>query len=288
MNDLLKISVFFAAMLLIVSQAGARVEGLSISHKLHIEDAKISCTDCHTLIRDGDDLVGSHKANKQFCAECHDVKDESNCGYCHDSDTPGDSGNHSQRARSLFYSSDTTPGFSHMDHSSKRFDCAICHPGVAQLQTLDDFPLPDTDACGECHMREKIKSSNHTFDWEHTHGPQAELNSQSCYQCHEELLDCNTCHEGDNLHTALSPHPLTYLYSHGPDARMESRRCEGCHQDKIYCTECHASFDVKPLSHDQGGWLAGFHGDEARRDMGQCILCHQEAEASVLCGSCHN
>ncbi|MBU1702055.1 MAG: hypothetical protein KJ970_01450 [Candidatus Eisenbacteria bacterium] len=272
-GTLLALSLTF----LLVSQEVAGVERLSFSHRLHIEDAELTCADCHAIRGEGESMAGYRRAGMQACANCHDIEDDAGCTLCH-----------SDKEISPSYDLPSIQYFSHVNHSGDRFDCAACHPGVAQSETLDALPLPASGACGDCHAKEGIKPSDHTFDWEHHHGPRATLDSQSCDLCHQEQQDCLTCHEGDNLSAEKSPHPLSYLYSHGPDARLESTRCESCHRDQVFCMECHASYSVKPLFHDKAGWLSGAHGAEARRDLGQCILCHEEAEASVLCGSCHN
>jgi Cytochrome c7 and related cytochrome c len=264
-------------LIFLVSQVSAGVDGLQFDHRLHIEDAELACADCHAFALTQEPSPTERPVSKQSCADCHDVEDQSACNTCHSNDD-----------YSIRRDQQLIAGFSHLNHACRKLDCSLCHSGIATSKTLAKLPNPDTGACSDCHMGSKIKAPNHTTNWEHTHALQTELNGKSCILCHVEQQECNTCHEGDNMLTENSPHPLAYLYSHGSDARVESPRCQSCHQDQLYCIECHSSFSVKPLSHDKAGWLTCAHGGEAKLDLGNCILCHGEAQAAVLCGSCHN
>ncbi len=262
---------------LLVSHVDADVEGLHFDHRLHIEDAEMTCADCHTFALTQEPSPTERPVSKQSCADCHDVEDQSECNTCHGNDD-----------YSIRRDQQLIAGFSHLNHACRKLDCTLCHRGIATSNALAKLPNPDAGACSDCHIGKKIKASNHTVNWEHNHAQEAEINGKNCMLCHGEQRECNACHEGDNMLADSSPHPLAYLYSHGPDARLESTRCQGCHQDQLYCIECHSSFSVKPLSHDKAAWLTCSHGGEAKMDLGKCILCHGEAQAEVLCGSCHN
>ncbi|MBI3003819.1 MAG: cytochrome c3 family protein, partial [Ignavibacteriales bacterium] len=59
---------------------------IKFSHKFHVKDSGISCTDCHSATPTSklasDNLTATHKN----CQTCHEEQVEKTCTYCHSSE----------------------------------------------------------------------------------------------------------------------------------------------------------------------------------------------------------
>lgn len=267
----------FVLLLLTASYVGAGMDGIIFSHRFHVEDVGIGCTECHPEATHDGATPDERLPTRANCGSCHDVEDQSSCGVCHasEAETP--------RCVTI----EGCAAFSHAQHTRMRPECSECHEGISCAENSAETFLPRTTICGECHLKQGITPGNHDLGWEHLHGREAELDTESCALCHLDQRECRECHAGDNLSGSGTPHPLAFLYSHGADARMERTRCSSCHSDELFCIECHAAYGTKPLSHDLGSWTAGGHGSAARRNLGQCMICHEESAAAQSCGGCH-
>ena len=236
-------------------------EATKFGHKMHIEDASATCTDCHS--QNGLITVKDEKLDGD-CSGCHDgenapakevIKEKlerlskvvhpgsasAECSYCHEpikaiASPTGGMGQiisypHSGESRRV--------GSTVWDHPSRAGDpaCKPCHSGNAQFE--DHL----VESCNECHARR----SPHPDEWRGAIHTVAGKEPTSCKACHTELNSCRSCHtEEDVLPRGL--HPNDFM-----------RKVDG----------------------EMG------HGVALKGSDGQsCVICHGPAES--FCKSCHN
>lgn len=87
------------------------------------------------------------------------------------------------------------------------------------------------------------KPETHNSAWMDLHGKQANINSQECYDCHTDKLECITCHED----TKPRNHTLSWTNKlHGLEVKWGRSNCKTCHTEDS-CISCHES--TKPANH---------------------------------------
>ncbi len=121
---------------------------LAFSHRLHVQEVGLDCTDCHTYARSG---VRATIPTLDVCAGCHE---EASSG------TPGE-------ARLLEFVQAETPipwkkvftvpehvYFSHRGHTTTGLECPVCHGEVAgREEPFSRREAPSMESCMECHRR---------------------------------------------------------------------------------------------------------------------------------------
>jgi hypothetical protein len=277
--------IFILAAILVIGGAAYNVppawEGANFSHKLHIEDNGLSCTDCHFY-------EGKPEFANEACANCHDnpLSDEFikfgknmaatrvKVGYQHHSE------------------------FDHTKHLDRGALCEQCHGKMAEVNTGSPENWPKHKQCWACHDNKQApancelchaniedrKPANHSNIFKYTHGKLAStVKGNDCTSCHKSADKCAECHRGDNFETASHPHD--FIYRHSFDAKRNKANCLECHDDGAFCAECHFSLKVKPESHTTGNFFR-IHKDEFMKDANSCALCHSQADA--ICLRCHN
>jgi hypothetical protein len=285
------LSIFY-----LMAELGSDKSDLIFSHKLHIEDAGASCSDCHesalTSEKSEDNLFPAEKS----CFQCHN-ESETGCNFCH---TTEDSIKSAYRIQSSKYK------FSHKLHLAHEQECLVCHESIKDKIKVEKKPVTEPVAiCKKCHenvdYRENtagcllchdkampFKPSDHNIHWEKEHGIAYENNREQCNHCHQKLF-CLSCHEGDNLdHRA---HPLNFRNNHGIFAKGNKDNCMTCHQDNRYCQDCHRIQLVKPKNHFLSGWIrlnnGGKHASSAMADFDKCLSCHDDMNSDIICVYCH-
>ena len=255
-------------------------------HKRHDLEG-LACTDCHTAAdssRSGRDLLLPAKAT---CAECHDVKDESQCVKCH---TPGAS------PRGYPTRPAVAQNFPHALHVKSGMQCAACHAEAGR----DEPVLPEMASCRSCHATasqqsdcqvchapgETLVPASHGPQFRAQHALQAAWEQQSCAVCHTQT-DCQECHNGDNVRPRT--HPLNYFFDHAVDARSKELTCASCHESG-FCADCHRAQRILPEDHSRGDWLlptGGRHAEAGRFDLESCASCHDTGSRAPICADCH-
>lgn len=259
----------------------------AFSHRLHVEDEGLECSDCHALWEDSEDPGMPRPAQ---CALCHADLDE---------EKPPDlqvaalfDGDRFRAARSGRQSEEIL--FSHQQHAG-RSECSACHAAVAS----DDGELASRaaevrlsmDTCLACHatsagpaeadctachaeIRQDAPPPSHHADWKRFHGSifraRPEERRDQCALCHAPS-DCTTCHQ---IELPENHNNYWRRRGHGLTASMDRRSCETCH-DTDSCSRCHE--ETRPLSHT-GSW-----GEPRDR---HCTSCHEPLR-STSCGVCH-
>ncbi len=138
----------------IITQNQEIVQPIKYSHKIHIEEAELECTDCHIYVEKN---ARATIPNIEICADCH-------------SDEPlGDS---AEEVKLLEYISNNkripwvqiynVPDhvyFSHRRHVKiGELNCKSCHGNVAELQEPASHQLVkiSMDNCIDCHREHDV------------------------------------------------------------------------------------------------------------------------------------
>jgi hypothetical protein len=222
-------------------------EGPRFSHRIHVEDQGLDCSDCHVGAEDSDE-PGMPVAMQ--CALCHvDL----------DAEKPPEEQVASRFvdgeyvARSASALADEVI-FSHLTHVDAGAECSTCHGAI---ETTDSIRAADVA-----------------------------LSMSECMDCHANLgvsQDCATCHREIRADRAPPSHELMWLKVHGDVARAHaggtSEDCTLCHTENS-CSECHLT--EMPPSHTNY-WRRRGHGQIAAFDRDDCSTCHQPD----ACNRCH-
>ena len=247
----LLLSIFFA-----FSALPLRADGPLFSHLIHTEE-ELACGDCHTEVQTSARAADDLKPSREVCLDCHDSED----------------------LPEPWSASERDFLFSHQYHLQLLdLECAVCHPGVAQMEETTPEAIPAMATCMTCHSgtaaprecetchtqdRAQLKPPTHQFGWNREHGRTARITDSSCLPCHA-VSECQECHEGAMLlelielpggrQTPFGPelegaqsltvkrvHGLNYRFLHALDARGKSSNCATCHELYVgdFCADCH-------------------------------------------------
>ena len=264
---------------------------LVFSHKYHAQTVGAECTDCHAIADTSTSSAHNLLPDMRTCYNCHDSETE--CSVCH-----------KDPENAVVYPRITTyiANFSHARHLTDKTNCAFCHNGVAESESIFEQHLPTMSACVSCHRnreeadycfrcharQEDLEPKDHKLDWTQMHGIASHTKGDECETCHIES-QCLDCHQGDDLDHRV--HPLNFRNNHSLRAKGNSENCYTCHEEYSFCADCHRQELVLPRSHASAGWSntenGGRHARDAKLDMDSCISCHNDLNSDLVCLQCH-
>lgn len=255
---------------------------IKFSHRQHLLDFGLICTDCHVKApksgHSGDNLL----PREENCAGCHraEVEDPEQCDKCH-----------KDPARPVpFENPERVIDFPHRFHlEGLGLACQDCHRGMPKTDyaSRENWPaMPECLTCHQdatapldcetCHPRvEVIRPQSHRADWIHEHKEHARAGDMPCAQCHQDTW-CEDCHAGaltvkledppDRMASGAPQnrgrvgqilqrqHELNYRFTHPMDAAGKERQCASCHPVS-FCIDCHRveadERRFKPVWHGQ-------------------------------------
>jgi len=255
---------------------------LAFSHRLHVVDEGLGCTDCHMTAED-DEAPGMPVLPQ--CMLCHaDI----------DSEKPEErriaglfEGNLFKAARVTALSDEIV--FSHLQHALSDYECASCHTDIESSDRLDERLAVSMDECSACHVESgtaaecttchsQIRADQppwtHDHLWLQVHGPVSRAHGAKvvdrCDMCHRES-SCTLCHQEQ------PPQNHTNYWrrrGHSLVAGMDRDNCAACHRPN-FCNRCH--LEVEPVNH------TGMWGSTLNR---HCMSCHFPLP-SEGCYTCH-
>jgi hypothetical protein len=141
--------------------------------------------------------------------------------------------------------------------------CTDCHTfavkpresGPVGSQVPAGFLKPSRQICHQCHLghvavarpnqcllchlnTDAIKPEDHLLGWRIRHGRMAQMDRQSCAECHT-TSSCNQCHAKVDV---LNPqvHAPNYRLMHSIHARANPQSCVQCHKSVSFCKDCHS------------------------------------------------
>jgi hypothetical protein len=294
---------------------------IKFSHEFHINEAGVTCQDCHDAAsastKSADNLL-SKKAN---CQTCHEEQLQSDCAYCH---TSAD-----QASYVAFENPEREVTFNHELHvTGQSMACETCHQGLDAMTLATEKSLPPMATCNTCHNN--LTGSNdcetcHTnfvslrpkehdrTNFAGEHKLFARMQDATCMSCHTEE-SCQDCHVNQDLtQTSLnrmdlvSPrgsrltandraqgmalkqvHNLNFRFTHGVAAAAKSSECATCHDTQDFCSACHMAggnvnqLQFRPLTHQQAGFATIGVGSGGGL---HAQLARRDIES---CASCHD
>ena len=194
---------------------------------------EISCTSCHSDVKNADDNTQINVVQMSGCVECHrqskgfGLQPPSSCKDCHLHLRKG-----VPPAGDVIVKKplDHTPFFrkNHEDAARTHTNlCASCHAGVDPN---------DGERCDTCHR--VMKPRDHTAGYrDKVHGRMAQMDSTRCQTCHRAER-CESCHRViPNSHFPLST--FVDKASHASRARIDMGACLTCHRFENSCSRCH-------------------------------------------------
>jgi hypothetical protein len=154
------IIIAFAAILIITiiwTVFGAHhtiIQPIAYNHKVHIEEAGLSCVDCHSTV---ETMPAATIPNIEICQDCHSDEPIS--------DSPEevkllkyiDEGKEIPWQK-IYWVPDHVY-FSHQRHVTiGELECANCHGNVEELIEPSSYPIqiPTMDNCIKCHKQHKV------------------------------------------------------------------------------------------------------------------------------------
>ena len=313
------LSVFTASLDGVDETAASKIK---FSHKFHVKETGISCTDCHgaapTSKLASDKLFAKH----ENCQSCHEEQVEKNCNFCHIGEDPLSYVSEKQ-VRELRFSHETHVG-------GEKLECQTCHTDVETSEQLETLRIPEMATCNTCHNDVKATNSCETCHTnlaalrprEHDrtnfvkeHKRIARISDSKCMSCHtqETCIDCHngagltgTEKSGKDLISPRSPritaidrgqgmsltkvHDLNWRFTHGLAAQQKKQDCQTCHKEQVFCATCHAAGGnvnqsaFKPLTHSKqfGTFVTIGVGSGGG---GHATLARRDIES---CASCHD
>ncbi len=289
--------LFFIGLIFISFSSCKKNTDLKFSHKLHVIDNEIECSECHKM----DDNGNMSNPTMDTCSDCHDIGDVDNptkdCLKCHTL----------QGAKKDYEVENTVKPkpksyadliFTHDPHTD--YKCSRCHKGIEKAKKLTSISWPSMDTCKQCHngdtapiecdtchkkIRKNIPPESHKKDWERRHGIESKYD-HSCRFCHDPEFKksgrfCQDCHQ--------TKKPKDHIFNwktsqHGIEAIHDRKKCAVCHTAS-FCSDCHHS--QKPISHKRADWVRfkpePGHAEAAKRNIRSCAVCHTTDE----CLKCH-
>jgi hypothetical protein len=283
-----------ASLLALLGLAGCAIFGslqdgekpFAFSHRLHVEDQGLGCTDCHTKVEKADD---PGMPNAKQCALCHADIDaqkppEKQIGQLFEKD----------KFKAHLYSAQDKSEivFSHQKHAARDSDCMACHAAAAKSDAVSADMKLSMESCQKCHaerkkgpsecagchqtIRNDVPPPNHNSQWPREHGRTMrahdnDMRAERCDTCHTEA-SCIACHKAE------APENHTNYWrrrGHGLSASMDRKSCSACHEPES-CQACHSQ--TKPSNHT-GTW-----GQPQDR---HCLTCHEPLRYEDNCQTCH-
>ncbi|GAB4110610.1 MAG: cytochrome c3 family protein [Acidobacteriota bacterium] len=193
---------------------------LRFSHPLHLGEAGMECTDCHTSIAASTAAEDLNFPDMESCGRCHDVTSEEGCPVCH--------------ADPAFVTPRTNRWTNLIFDHQRHLTIHESRPGSTPAASLQGEN--GSGICESCHhgMREAL-----------TTGPENYPTMSHCLSCHQPPRDamrtCKTCHT-DTRNLVPPDHRVpTFFDDHAQMvAETGSTACRMCHTPGYNpCSQCH-------------------------------------------------
>ena len=294
---------------------------LIFSHKYHLEEYELECTECHKGLDEVDYSYESKNVNPPMmqCYQCHDNQKiaTNECEACHISTADLLPQDHKQVSflQNHKFKVDSKDAQCAMCHGDSF--CQACHAattGLDEANLSDDFYTPYQPHNYIDNAKEQKIMRVHDFNYRYTHGIDANTNSSSCLSCHNRETFCNECHQVEGGDFALEgmvpeshqdPNFTTFGRGtgggeHAVLAKRNIESCAACHDPAgadPNCILCHTDSDgiegTNPKTHETG-FMSGEQGDWHTDQGSLCYNCHLDANARPggqfgqgFCGYCH-
>jgi len=267
----------------VLSSLRAGAEPFLFSHRLHVQEERLECVNCHEDAAQSDE---PGMPAPDTCLFCHDLIDEGR---------PPE-----RRVANLFEGEELVRGvrpgelpdevrFSHARHAGGELECGACHARVAAGDRVTASMRVDMARCMGCHREMSQPNEcaacheviardwappNHELQWRRAHGRVARAATsapaESCALCHQEST-CAACHAVEE------PASHTNYFrrrGHAEQALLDRDTCAACHEPDS-CDSCHR--DARPMNHTgMWGGVRSMHclGCHFPLTSERCVVCH--------------
>ncbi len=178
---------------------------IQFSHRLHIQEVGVVCTDCHYNIKHDKFRPVTNRPRMESCFSCHD-RETTSCDTCHRRGVPEllsslPRTTHIERRTCekchpgfeekpiSFYKME----FSHEKHRVRESTCPTCHNNA----TLHGRIIKSREACMKCHHQESGKECSHCHLFERRFRNGTLLKDfPGKPEPMAEVVACGTCHSG--------------------------------------------------------------------------------------------
>jgi c(7)-type cytochrome triheme protein len=249
------------------------LKSVTFSHKVHVDEKKIGCGQCHTKLFEMQALAVQQKPDftmkslyqGKYCGACHDGKaafaSNTQCARCHNGvkgyeaamaemkNKPAGGAARGPQKPIVIGTGDSSVTFSHESHTGA-FKCSDCHTelfAIAKAQNkITMAKIYQGHYCGACHNGKVAFSSD----------------------------ECGKCH-------AKIPAPKTALV-YKPEGIGVVKFSHAFHTKSFACKDCHTT-------------LFAMRKGKSKMTMdvmnagGSCGKCHNGSVATPVseCGKCH-
>ncbi len=203
--------ILAAALLMLVPVGGIGAD--VFDHQVHLEDAEMDCTECHSLAGGGLPRRAA-LPGPGVCLDCHD-EDENVLVTLPE--------------RPSSHWGDFLHGHQYNVRGGD-MDCALCHR--------------ESEECSMCHHGENVDFLAHDRNWFYTHAMTALKGSEDCASCHDLRSYCTDCHASFGIQP--SDHYSAEWVSgsggrHAMEGRADLGSCILCHEGlpPSLCGGCH-------------------------------------------------
>lgn len=289
---------------------------IKFSHRYHLLDIGLFCTDCHVKAPTSKAASDNILPVEETCANCHkeEVEDPAQCEKCHQ---------HPAHPVA-FENPERVIDFPHQFHLDKlELVCQDCHRNMTGTDYASRVHWPVMEECLTCHQDaeapydcdtchpkvEVIRPQNHRADWIYEHKQHSRAADMPCAKCHQDTW-CEDCHAGALTVALEEPaermasgapqdrgrvgqilqrqHELNYRFTHSLDAVGKERQCATCHATS-FCVDCHRiegdEARFKPVWHgplpgDPTPWVVAGMGSGGGR---HAAWARRDIERCVAC-----
>ncbi len=247
-------------------------------HQFHIEDMDLSCEECHDAVTEAVDLTVRLLPEKDDCLSCHDDDTATEeCEACHaDTDDPlpfseshpqsGLDFSHQYHLGKKIICEQCHTKIAEDDGSTRpetwqQADCQSCHARTKPNFHTVEWPwLHGSEvthttqsscntchaqaSCDACHQVQEVEPKVHPAGFILSHGFEAFAGLADCAVCHNNIIDCKSCHDQNLIMPIDHNFPDWANQSgglHTENAMDDPEICLVCHQPASdqTCTRCH-------------------------------------------------
>ncbi len=263
------------------------------SHKAHVVENDMECTDCHA------GAVAKDRASMpeiSICTGCHEEPEKGSKiavaleKLANREKTGRPMWQMMHKGGELLFSHNTHAGIEDLKAGKKKTACASCHGDVGASTTLSKAMVSRMKSCMACHEKgspakaapaDAKPAAKEAKDGDEGKADKAEAPKG---KTGADMTACSFCHSEWRRDVKPGSHKQMWRVTHGEEIKFGISKesayyCKACHEEDL-CVRCHLV--EKPRSHTEFFRTRG-HGIEAEINRERCTTCHRQD----FCIHCH-